>query len=552
MARSPITQLPTHAVTNQPPPLQDINLFELDDALVEGMRREGAGWAESAAREFGACMGSAASLRAGEQANRHPPELKTFDRWGRRIDEVEFHPAYHALMRDGLRAGVHAIAWTADRAGAHVAHTALEYLLVQTEAGVCCPITMTYAAVPALRQQPDIAAHWLPKILVCDYDPRALPMVEKTALTIGMAMTEKQGGSDVRANTTQAHALGGGAYALTGHKWFCSAPMCDAFLTLAQTAGGLSCFLLPRWRPDGSRNPFFIQRLKDKLGNRANASAEIEYNDSFAWLLGGEGRGVRTIIEMVHHTRLDTCLAAAGLMRQACVQALHHAAHRRTFGKLLIDQPLMQNVLADLALEAEAALLLVLRIARAYDDAGRDAAAAAFARVAVAIGKYWVNKRAPNVVYEAMECLGGNGYVEESPLPRLYREAPLNSIWEGSGNVICLDVLRALRREPGAMALVLAELEPAAAADRRIAAKLAQINAALAQPEQLESQARRLVEALALALQASLMLQHAPQTHADAFIAARLGGDGGLAYGTLPVGAPCRAILERAWPPLRR
>lgn len=547
---SPITQLPTHAVTNQPPPLEDINLFDLDRALAAGLAREGAAWAEPSVRAFGARIGSAELLQAGALANRHPPELKTFDRFGQRIDEVEFHPAYHTLMRVGLDAGIHSIAWTAARPGAHVAHAALEYLLVQTEAGVCCPITMTYAAVPALRRQPELAAAWLPKLLAAGYDPRMLPAAQKTALTIGMAMTEKQGGSDVRANTTRAQALGDGAYALTGHKWFCSAPMSDAFLTLAQAPGGLSCFLVPRWRPDGSRNFFFIQRLKDKLGNRSNASAEIEYSATFAQRLGDEGRGVRTIIDMVHHTRLDTCLAAAGLMRQAFVQAAHHTSHRSAFGKRLSEQPLMRNVLADLALESEAALLLTLRIARAYDEASDgDAAAAAFARVAVAIGKYWVNKRTPHMVFEALECLGGAGYIEESMLPRLYREAPLNSIWEGSGNVICLDVLRALQREPDSAALLLAELAPAAAAEPRIARALARINVMLAQPEHLENQARRLVETIAITLQASLMLRHAPDYCAEPFIAARLAGDGGFASGTLPPGSDCAAILRRAWPP---
>lgn len=551
-SRSPLTDLPTHVVANQPPPLEDINLFTLDAALAEGLQREGAGWATDQVRAFGAAVGSAAMLKAGDRANRNPPQLHAFDRYGQRIDEVEFHPAYHELMWLGLEAGIHSIAWRAGRPGGHVAHAALEYLLVQCEAGVCCPITMTYAAVPALRRQPDLAATWLPKILADRYDPRMVPMAEKAGLTIGMAMTEKQGGSDVRANTTRALSIGSGEYLLTGHKWFCSAPMCDAFLTLAQTPGGLTCFLVPRWRPDGARNRFFIQRLKDKLGNRANASAEIEYQDTFAWRVGDEGRGVNTIIEMVHHTRLDTCLAAAGLMRQAFVQAAHHARHRHVFGKPLISQPLMRNVLADLALESEAALLLTLRIARAYDEAmgeGEGAAdAAGFARVAVAVGKYWVNKRTPNAVYEALECLGGGGYVEESMLPRLYREAPLNSIWEGSGNVICLDVLRALTREPRAAELLLAELAPAAAAEPRIAAAVQRIKQLLQRPEQLETQARHLVEALALALQSALMLAHAPAAVATAFIGARLGGEGGFAYGTLPAGTDCGAILARAWP----
>ena len=543
--RSPITQLPTHTVTNQPVPLENYNLFDTDRALVEGVAREGAAWAVEKIRAFGAQMGSAENLQHGELANRYAPVLKTFDRFGQRIDEIEFHPSYHHLMRTGIEAGIHSIAWTNNQRGGHVAHAALEYLLVQTEAGVCCPLTMTYAAAPALRNEPYLAAQWLPKILANHYDARMLPMQEKRGLTIGMAMTEKQGGSDVRANATQARKIADDEYRLTGHKWFCSAPMCDAFLTLAQTSNGLTCFLVPRWQPYGTRNPFFIQRLKEKLGNRSNASAEIEYNNTFAQRIGAEGQGVKTIIEMVHHTRLDTCLAAAGLMRQAFVQAAHHAHHRKAFGKYLIDQPLMQNVLADMALEAEAALLLTLRIARAYDESTENENAALFARVVVAIGKYWNNKRTPNLVYEAMECLGGAGYVEESMLPRLYREAPLNSIWEGSGNVICLDVLRALKREPEALNLLFDEIGDAAQ-DKRIAYALGKIKTLLAQPEQLDNQARQLVETFALVLQASLMLKHSPAANSEAFIAARLHRDGGFAYGTLPSGTNFSEILNRA------
>lgn len=547
--RSPLTQLSTHAVSNQPPPLEDFNLFELDCALMAGVQREGAAWAQSRLSTFGALVGSEPVLKAGELANRFPPQLKTFDRFGQRIDEVEFHPAYHELMQLGLGAGIHSIAWNRDSRGGHVAHAALEYLLVQSEAGVCCPITMTYAAVPVLRREAAIADMWLPKILADDYDARMLPTAEKRALTIGMAMTEKQGGSDVRANTTRAQKISDSEYRLTGHKWFCSAPMSDAFLTLAQTAQGLTCFLVPRWQPENTRNNFFIQRLKDKLGNRSNASAEIEYNNTFAQRIGEDGHGVRTILEMVHHTRLDTCLAAAALMRQAFVQAVHHANYRSAFGKRLIEQPLMQNVLADLALEAEAALLLTLRIARAYDEAASDTSATQFARVAVAIGKYWVNKRTPNLVFEAMECLGGAGYVEESMLPRLYREAPLNSIWEGSGNVICLDVLRALAREPDSMSLLLAEIGDAVQ-DKRIAHMVGKVKGLLEETDQLENQARQLVETLALLLQAILMLKFAPAINAEAFIETRLNRAGGFAYGTLPAGTVFKQILQRAWPRL--
>ncbi|HET8711112.1 MAG TPA: isovaleryl-CoA dehydrogenase [Spongiibacteraceae bacterium] len=545
--RSPLTELPTHRVTNQPPPLENYNLFDTDHILVEGVAREGAAWATERIRAFGAQMGSVESLQHGELANRYPPVLKTFDRYGQRIDEVEFHPSYHHLMQVGIETGIHSIAWTGAQRGGHVAHAALEYLLVQTEAGVCCPLTMTYAAVPALRHEPVLAEQWLPKILANHYDARMVPMSEKNGFTIGMAMTEKQGGSDVRANTTRAQKISRHEYRLTGHKWFCSAPMCDAFLTLAQTDKGLTCFLVPRWQPDGTRNHFFIQRLKDKLGNRANASSEIEYSATFAQRIGAEGQGVKTIIEMVHHTRLDTCLAAAGLMRQAFVQAVHHANHRCAFGKRLIEQPLMQNVLADMALEAEAALLLVLRIARAYDESAHDESSAMFARIAVAIGKYWTNKRAPNLVYEAMECLGGVGYVEESMLPRLYREAPLNSIWEGSGNVICLDVLRAIKREPEALVVLLQEVADAMQ-DKRIAHAVGKIKTLLSDSSTLEQQARQLVETLALVLQANMMLQYSPATNAEAFIAARLHRESGFACGTLPSRTDFSAILARAWP----
>lgn len=546
----PLTQLPTHRVDNQPPPLENLNLFALDTALVEGILREGAAWAHPHLQDFGTSAGSAELLGAADLANRHPPQLKTFDRYGQRIDQIEFHPAYHTLLAAGLGAGIHSIAWlTTEPRGGHVAHAALEYLLVQCEAGVCCPLTMTYAAVPMLSRRPDLAAHWLPKLLVNAYDPRFLPPAEKSALTFGMAMTEKQGGSDVRANTTRALDQGDGSYVLLGHKWFCSAPMSDAFFTLAQTAEGLSCFMVPRWRPDATRNPFFIQRLKDKLGDRSNASAEIEYHDTFAWLLGDPGAGVRAIIDMVHHTRLDTCVAAAGLMRQAFVQAAHHAQYRRAFGQRLIDQPLMLNVLADLAIEAEAALLLTLHIASAYDEVGTNDRSAALARVLVAIGKYWTNRRAPAHVAEALECLGGGGYIEESMLPRLYREAPLNGIWEGSGNVICLDVLRALQRDVLATHALRTLLREAAATDTAIAARVTEIEAVLMQPAPPPMQARWLVETMAIAIQALLLSRHSIPAVAVAFIETRIKRGGGFAYGTLPAHTDCTAIVRRAWPP---
>ncbi|MDN5870922.1 MAG: acyl-CoA dehydrogenase family protein, partial [Nitrococcus sp.] len=462
-------------------------------------------------------------------------------------DEVHYHPAYHELMRLAVRHGVHNIAWTRQGEGGHVAHVAALYLLTQPEQGVCCPITMTHAVVPALRLEPALADFWEPKIRAREYDPRCLPASEKAGVTFGMAMTEKQGGSDVRANTTRAQALGGDEYELTGHKWFCSAPMSDAFLTLAQTPAGLTCFLVPRWRPDGTRNPFFIQRLKDKLGNRANASAEIEYCNTWARRLGEEGRGVRAIIEMVHQTRLDAATAPVGMMRQAWVQALHHARHRSAFGKPLSEQPLMRYLLADLALELEAEVALVLRIARSFDHAEKDPEERLLGRVGTAVAKYWTNKRAPQFIYEAMECLGGNGYVEESILPRLYREAPVNSIWEGSGNVICLDVLRAMEREPQTIPAFLWEVESARGGHRRLDAAIVRLKQEFAKREQAEARARRITELMALTLQASLLVRHAPAVVAHAFCESRLGESAGLLYGTLAPEVGVDAILERAW-----
>jgi len=503
----------THEVTNQTPPLEDFDLFASDAALREGIEREGAGWAVTHLGEVGRRFGSAGFLEAGRLANRHTPELRTHDRTGRRIDEVAFHPAWHDVMRQAMAFGVHNLPWREPKPGAQVARTAMHSMLSQVESGSCCPLTMTFACLPSLRHQPDVAAEWEPRVLGTDYDPRSVPAAEKPAVLIGMAMTEKQGGSDVRANSTRATPIGaggpGGEYELVGHKWFCSAPMCDAFLTLAHTGRGLSCFLAPRWRPDGTRNPIQLQRLKDKLGNRSNASSEIEYRGAWARMVGEEGKGVRTIIEMVHHTRLDCVGGSAGLMRHAVAQALHHARHREVFGKRLADQSLMRNVLADLALESEAATVLMLRLARAYDAAPADEGEAAFARIATAVSKYWVCKRAPFLITEAMECLGGNGYVEESILPRLYREAPVNAIWEGSGNVISLDVLRAMVREPDSLPALLAEIR-LAGADRRLARTLDEVEGALSDPTDAELRARALVEKLALALQASLLLRNAP------------------------------------------
>ncbi len=540
----------THEVINQPPPLAGHNLYDSDAALREAVVREGAGWAEDELRVFGELAGRPETIDLGRLADRHTPELRSHDRRGYRIDEVEFHPAWHELMRLGVEAEVHALPWNRPRPGAHVARAAKHFLLTQVEAGVMCPLTMTFAVVPALAAEPELAAEWGPRATSTVYDRRFRPAAEKAGCILGMAMTEKQGGSDVRANSTRAVPVdGGGAgeFLLTGHKWFCSAPMSDAFLTLAHSEAGLTCFLVPRWLPDGGRNPFYIQRLKDKLGNRSNASGEIEVRDTWARRLGEEGRGVPTILEMVNHTRLDCMLGSAGLMRQALAQATHHAAHRAAFGRLLRDQPLMRNVLADLALEAEASTALALRIARAYDEAADDGEARGFRRLATAIGKYWVCKRTPAMVAEALECLGGAGYVEESILPRLYRESPVSSIWEGSGNVICLDVLRALARED-VLPAFLAELGEARGTDRRYDAFLAETERRLADQSDVQARARRLVERLALALQASLLLRHAPACVADAFVAARLAGEGGQEYGTLPPGTDFEAILERATP----
>jgi len=544
----------THQVTNQPPPLADVSFYETDRVLVEGLAREGGELGLDTVQSFGAALGSARVIELGFQANRHAPELRSHDRFGHRIDEVRFHPAWHEIMALAMRHEVHNLPWRRPGPGAHVARSALLFLLAQVEAGSCCPLTMTFACVPALRHEPSLFARVEPGLLATEYDPRSLPVAEKRSVLIGMAMTEKQGGSDVRANTTRARPLesggAGAGYLLTGHKWFCSAPMSDGFLTLAKVSGdAITCFFVPRWLPDGTRNAFRIQRLKDKLGNRSNASSEVEYDETFAWRVGEEGRGIRTILDMVHHTRLDCVSGSAGLMRQALAQATHHAAHRRAFGRLLAEQPLMQQVLADLALESEAATALALRLARAYDEAPGEASAGAFARIATAVAKYWVCKRAPHMIYEAMECLGGNGYVEESVLPRLYREAPVNAIWEGSGNVICLDVLRAMVREPASVPALLDEIRLARGADRRLDTAAARLEAELADPRDAERRARRLVERMALVLQASLLVRSAPPAVADAFCASRLEeGGGGLVFGTLPPAADAAALVARATP----
>ena len=536
----------THEVANQPPPLENYNVAASDRALIEAVEREGAGWSLEDLRAVGEIAGSAEAIAWGFQANEHEPKLRTHDRYGHRIDEVEFHPAWHELMRSAVDHGLHTAPWRDPKPGAHVARAAAFSTLTQAEGGFGCPISMTYAAIPALRANPGLAAEWEPRFLSSVYDQRFIPAAEKDGALCGMAMTEKQGGSDVRANMTRAEPVGD-AYEITGHKWFCSAPMCDAFLVLAQAPGGLSCFLLPRWRPDGTRNAFHIQRLKDKLGNRSNASSEVEFDAAIAWMLGEEGRGVRTIIEMVNHTRLDCVLGSTAGMRQGVVQAVHHASHRTAFGKLLVDQPLMQNVLADLAVESEAATAAAMRLARAYDEAwGGDDDARTFARLATAVTKYWVCKRAPVHAAEALECFGGNGFVEESVMPRLYRDSPLNSIWEGSGNVICLDVLRAMARSPESVARFFDEVALAAGADERLDTFVLDLRRRLGDPETLETRARAVVERMAVALQASLLLRHAPSGVAGAFVSSRIGGDAGRAFGTLAAGTDFRAIIDRA------
>jgi putative acyl-CoA dehydrogenase len=540
----------THEVFNQAPPLRDYNPFDADRALADALEREGGGWAAARVRQLAGIAGGEA-IEWGIQANAAPPVLRTHDRYGHRIDEVEYHPAYHRLMELAVAYELHALPWREPRAGAHVARAALFVVLAQAEAGHGCPISMTYSAVPALRVQPELAAEWEPRLTSASYDPRCAPAATKRGALCGMAMTEKQGGSDVRANTTRAEPLGaggpGGEYALTGHKWFCSAPMSDAFLVLAQTARGLSCFLVPRWLPDGTRNRFQLQRLKDKLGNRSNASSEVEFDRTWARMVGPDGRGVPTIIEMVNHTRLDCVIGAAAGMRQGVAQATHHAAHRAAFGKRLVDQPLMQNVLADLCIESEAATAAMMRLARAYDP-GTDEREQHFKRIATAVVKYWVCKRWPVHAAEALECLGGNGYVEDSLMPRLYREAPLNSIWEGSGNVICLDVLRAMAHGPEVIEAFFAEIDGARGADRRLDAFAAALRQDLADHTGIEARARRIVERMALALQGALLVRGGPPAVADAFCASRLAGDHGRAFGTLPAGTDMTAIIERARP----
>jgi putative acyl-CoA dehydrogenase len=537
----------THEVTNQAPPLVDYDVAGYP-VLLEALRREGGGWAEPALHELGTRAGSAEAQEWARLVEEHPPALRTHDRYGHRIDEVEFHPHWHDLMTVAVENGLHAAPWREQKAGAHVARAAKLFVWGQTDPGHLCPVSMTYAAVPALRAQPEIAAVYEPLLTSSSYDFGLREPTGKRGLIAGMSMTEKQGGSDVRANTTTATPAGDG-YRLTGHKWFTSAPMSDVFLTLAQAPGGLSCFLVPRVRPDGTLNTISLQRLKNKLGNRSNASSEIEYDGAFGQLIGEEGAGVKTIIQMVNMTRLDCAVASAAGMRQGVSQALNHANHRSSFGARLVEQPLMRNVLADLAIETEAATIAGLRLAGAVDRAvAGDESEALLRRIALAATKYWVCKRAPAHAAEALECLGGNGYVEESGMPRLYREAPLPSIWEGSGNVAALDTLRAMTKQPESVAAFFAEVELAAGADSRLDDAVSRLRKQFSDLENIEYRARTIVESMAMVFQGSLLQRHGDPAVADAFCASRLDRDWGVAFGTLPTGVDTAAILDRAQP----
>ncbi|MDP3654205.1 MAG: isovaleryl-CoA dehydrogenase [Rhodoferax sp.] len=541
----------THALSNLSNELCDYNMYSQDTALVDAVRREGGQWAESELSAFGQMAGAADYLELGALANKFQPEFDTHDRFGKRIDLVKFHPAYHQLMKTSIEHGLHASPWTAPGAGAHVARAAKSYLHGQVEAGHGCPITMTFAAVPALRLQSELASVWEPKITSRVYDPRNVPVEQKQGVTIGMAMTEKQGGSDVRTNSTHAYPVGAGgpgqAYELVGHKYFVSAPMCDAFLVLAQAPGGLSCFLLPRWRPDGSKNPMQVLRLKKKMGNASNASSETELRGALAWMVGEEGRGVRTIIEMVSMTRFDCMIGSSAGMRMAASQALHHCAQRSAFGKVLNQQPLMQNVLADLALESEAAMTLTMRMARAMDHRA-DEHEDLLVRLVTAVGKYWICKRTPGHAYEAMECIGGSGVMEDCMLPRLFRESPVNSIWEGSGNVQCLDVLRALSKTPAVVETFFAEVGQARGAHAALDRYVASLAQDFKDLRDFEYRARDIVDRMALALQASLLVRNAPAFVSDAFCHSRLEQQGHHNYGTLPRGVDVAAIIARATP----
>lgn len=540
----------THEVENMPPILENYNMFSSDITLQEAVIREGGGWAKDSLANYGQKCGSAEWILRGIEANRVKPVLDTHDRYGNRHDLVTFHPAYHELMASSKKQGLAGSPWAEPREGAHVSRAAGSYLSAQVEAGHGCPITMTFAAAPTLLKQPEIADKWLPKLLSREYDPRNIPDGEKSTVTIGMAMTEKQGGSDVRRNSTRAYPIGlkgpGQIYELVGHKFFVSAPMCDGFLMLAQAEEGISCFLVPRWRPDGSKNPLQVLRLKDKMGNASNASSETELRGAMGWLIGEEGRGIANILEMVAMTRFDCLVGSAAAMRQHMTQIIHHTHHRQAFGNYLDKQPLMQNVLADLELEAEAATHMAFRVGRALDSAADgNEQEASFARIATAVGKYWVCKRQPGHAYESMECIGGSAVMENSLMPRFYREAPINTIWEGSGNVQCLDVLRAMKNDPATLEAFIAEAALATGKDSRFDTYLNNLKNEFADLGDVQYRARALVEKMALALQGSLLLRNAPDAVAEAFVAGRLSGVSGNTYGMLPKGVDCVALIDR-------
>lgn len=546
------SQSSTHEVFNQTPALENYNPWAGDQALQEAVAREGGGWGAQEIEQYAVRTGTAEVIDWGFQANEQKPFFYPHDRYGHRVDYVKFHPGYHNLMEMALREGIHASPWADPKPGAHVVRAAKSYFQAQVEAGHGCPLTMTFAAVPTIRLTPKVADVWLPKILKRDYDPRNVPDGEKQAVTIGMGMTEKQGGSDVRANTSVAHPLAaaegpGEAYALTGHKWFMSAPMCDAFLMLAQAPGGLSCFLVPRWQPDGSKNPLQVQRLKNKMGNVSNASSEVEMRGALGWMVGEEGRGVRAIIEMVSLTRFDCMVGSTAGQRQAVAQAAHHVAHRSAFGKTLIDQPLMQNVIADLQLEVEGSLAITMRMARALDSLDQESEQLLM-RLGTAVGKYWICKRTPNHAYESMECLGGNGVTEDFILARLYREAPINAIWEGSGNVQALDLLRAMAKTPAVLDAWFAELMKAKGYSPVLDQAIVALKDGFSDLSEIEYRARVLTEQLALTMQAALLVQAGNNSVADAFIASRLGGSVERNFGTLPRGLDLSALLQRANP----
>lgn len=541
----------THSVENQPHPLENYNSYLSDVALQDAVQREGGTQFAAELSAFGQLTGSASVIEWGFQANQNKPTFRTHDRYGRRVDEVDFHPAYHKLMETAIVNGIHALPWTETRKGKNLYRAALFYMQSQVEAGHGCPITMTFAAIPTIRKQESIAKQWEPLITSRIYDSRNIPAHEKNGVTIGMAMTEKQGGSDVRANTTRAFPVGhrgsGEMYELVGHKYFVSAPMCDAFLVLAQAEGGISCFLVPRWRPDGTKNPIQIQQLKNKMGNVSNASSETELRGAMGWLIGDEGRGIANILEMVALTRFDCMIGSSAGMRQAMAQILHHCQHRKAFGKTLIDQPLMQNVLADLSLESEAAVALTMRMARAMDNPD-DEQEQLLLRIGTAIGKYWICKRTPGHAYEAMECIGGSAVMEDSIMPRLYREAPVNAIWEGSGNVQCLDMLRAMSRNPGSLEALFAEVDEAKGLNKHFDSFVNKTKNAFSDLSNIEYQGRVLVEHLALSLQGSILLRTENEQLGEAFCASRMQSGSHQMYGTLPKDIDCSALLQRAQP----